>query len=206
MKRRLASSAWVAVLFCLVPAIAGAQGDAVQAPANAPGSSRLWLVVGGASTTLLGDCADCTADNYRHSGSFTASLGRAINPRANLGGELTWAPVTLSTGDPVRVTFLLASVQFKPWQRKGFLLKAGSGMAFLTNWLNIIDETSPRIRSKAFALALGTGWEWPVSQRLGMQVFAAQHVAALGDLQTDVRTAENVVGNFWSVGGAIVIR
>jgi hypothetical protein len=39
-----------------------------------------------------------------------------------------------------------------------------------------------------------------------VQVFGAQHVAALGDLQSGTTTIENVIGNFWSVGAAIVIR
>jgi hypothetical protein len=38
-------------------------------------------------------------------------------------------------------------------------------------------------------------------------VFGSQHVAALGDLTTsNATTVENVVGNFWAVGAAIVIR
>ena len=37
-------------------------------------------------------------------------------------------------------------------------------------------------------------------------MLGAQHVAALGDFQTAGGTVENVVGNFWSVGAAIVIR
>jgi hypothetical protein len=37
-------------------------------------------------------------------------------------------------------------------------------------------------------------------------VFATLNAAALGDLETSDRTIENVMGNFWSVGGAIVIR
>jgi len=33
-----------------------------------------------------------------------------------------------------------------------------------------------------------------------------QHVGALGDLQTVNGSISNVTANFWSVGGAIVIR
>jgi hypothetical protein len=42
--------------------------------------------------------------------------------------------------------------------------------------------------------------------RFGAQVFGSQHVVALGDLETNTGTAENVMGNFWSFGAAIVIR
>jgi hypothetical protein len=37
-------------------------------------------------------------------------------------------------------------------------------------------------------------------------VFGSQHVAALGDLQGATQRVENVMANFWSVGGGIVIR
>ena len=39
-----------------------------------------------------------------------------------------------------------------------------------------------------------------------MQMFGAQHVAALGDFEIGGVIAENVMANFWSVGAAIVIR
>ena len=42
--------------------------------------------------------------------------------------------------------------------------------------------------------------------RIGLQVFGAQHAAALGDLQTGTGQVPDVIGNFWSLGGGIVIR
>ena len=191
------------MLLCLTPAIARAQAM----PAGATGrTTHPWFVAGGGSTTLLGDCTDCEADTYFHSASVLANAGVSFNRRTDFGAEILWVPQTLGTGDRIRVTYLMAAVQFRPWQTRGFFLKAGSGMAFLRNWLDAVDETAPPIRSKAFALGLGAGWEWRTSSRLGMQIFGAQHAAALGDLQTSARTAENVMGNFWSVGAAVVIR
>jgi hypothetical protein len=62
------------------------------------------------------------------------------------------------------------------------------------------------LRSKTFAPGIGTGWEWRTRSRVDAQVFATLNAVALGDLETSDRTIENVMGNFWSVGGAIVIR
>jgi hypothetical protein len=45
-----------------------------------------------------------------------------------------------------------------------------------------------------------------LSRHFGAQVLGGQQVAAVGDLETSERTLENVMGNFWSVGAAIVIR
>ena len=43
------------------------------------------------------------------------------------------------------------------------------------------------------------------TQLLGVQLFGAQHVAALGDFRTGGDTAENASANFWSVGGAATV-
>jgi hypothetical protein len=201
----LAWLSWAVVIVCGAPAIAGAQ----QPPPPAAGPvefSRLWIVGGGASTTMLGDCSDCAADTYLHTGSVLGVIGRSYSPRTDFGAEVLWAPTTLTTGDTIRVTFLMATVQFRPWQTQGFFIRAGSGMAFVRNWLGTIEDNAPSIRSKAFALGLGAGWEWRTRRRLGFQIFGAQHAAALGDLESSEGTAENVMGNFWSAGAAIMIR
>lgn len=199
MRRAFVGLSLAIALVCAAPRAASAQ--------QPPPFPRGWLTVGGASTTLLGDCTDCAADTYLHSGSVFGAAGFALNERTDLGAEVLWVPVELTTGDTLRVTFLTATVQFRPWRSKGFFLKAGSGMAFLRNWLKTIDEdaTTP-IRSKAFALAIGAGWEWRANDRFGVQASGAQHVAALGDLETSLGTVENVVGNFWSAGAAVVVR
>ena len=75
----------------------------------------------------------------------------------------------------------------------------------LVEWV-VETNTSTSFTSKAFALEIGGGWEWRLSRRFGTQVFGSQHVATLGDLETATTRVENVVGNFWSLGGAIVIR
>ncbi len=197
---------WAVVFFAGAPAMADAQEAAPAGSSDVTPFTRLWIVGGGASTTMLGDCTDCAADTYLHSGSVFAAAGRSINRRTDFGAEVLWVPSTLTAGDTIRVTFLMASFQFRPWRTKGFFLKAGSGMAFVNNWLATVDENAPPIRSKAFALGIGAGWEWRTSEHLGVQIMGSQHAAALGDLVTSERTGENVMGNFWSVGAGFVIR
>ena len=83
---------------------------------------------------------------------------------------------------------------------------APTGMALVRNWVVDVD-TEDVFTSKAFALGLGAGWEWPLGRRLAAQAFGSQHVATLGDLTGSGGViVENVVGNFWTIGGAIVIR
>jgi hypothetical protein len=204
----LAPLAWAAVaVACLTPQLAAAQGAApASLPADPLRSSRMWIVIGAAATSVLGDCTDCEADNYLHSGSVMGKGGVAINQRIDVGGELVWVPVESEAGQHLRVTFLMASVQFRPWTTRGFFLNAATGMAFIGNWLVTIPVDAPPQRSKAFGLEVGAGWEWRTRGPVGVQVFGGQYVAALGDLETDAGTAQNVVGNFWSIGTAIVIR
>lgn len=195
----------VAAILVLAPALVCAQTPS-DVSASSP-VSRYWLTAGGASTTLFGDCSDCEADTYLHSGSVMVAAGWSLNSRADLGGEFLWVPATLTTGDHLKVSNLMVTVQFRPWQSSGFFLKASSGMAFFRNWLKTIDENATvPLRSKAFVLGVGTGWEWRTRSRIGVQAYGTLHAAALGDLETSDRTIQNVMGNFWSVGGAIVVR
>jgi len=79
-------------------------------------------------------------------------------------------------------------------------------MAFIRNWVITSTIETAASRSKAFGLGLTAGWEWRTRGPVSLQVFGAQHVAALGDLVTSTGTVQNVVGNFWTIGGAVVIR
>jgi hypothetical protein len=199
----------VMLLTGLVSGVAAAQSTPAQ-PGAGNGASRLWFVAGGASTSVLGDCTNCEEEprNYRHAGGVLINAGVAINRRLDAGAEVLWVPSTTVNDEPIRTTFVMAAVQFRPWLTRGLFLKAGSGLAFVRNWVVDFEggDLSPPFTSKAFALGLGAGWEWRLRGRVGVQAFGAQHVATLGDLQTGGRTAENVVGNYWSAGAAFVVR
>jgi hypothetical protein len=39
-----------------------------------------------------------------------------------------------------------------------------------------------------------------------VELFASQHAAAIGDLKTATADVPDIMGNFWSVGTAIVFR
>ena len=167
-------------------------------------ASNLWLVAGGAFATLRGDCQTCEEDYpYRHAASIVANIGYRVNHRMDVGAEIFWMPVNTAEGR-IRTTHLDAVAQFRPWASQGFFVKGGAGMAFVRNWVDVIGSGS--IDSKALSVVIGTGWTFRLAERVGLQVFGAQHVAALGDLRTGEGEVPDVVGNFWSLGAAIVIR
>jgi hypothetical protein len=190
-----------------------ARPAAAQPPAPAPGAqpasaenrtSALWITVGTAFATMRGDCQTCEEDfPYRHAAGFIANAGRRVNDRMDVGAEVFWMPADTEDGE-IRTTHVDAIAQFRPWASKGFFLKGGAGMAFVRNW---VDATGPSpIDQKALSVVIGTGWAFRPYERLGFQVVGAQHVGALGDLQTAERSVEDVVGNFWTLGVALVIR
>jgi len=200
----LRCAAFLLALACLAPATARAQAPA---DATAADRSRLWIVAGGAATTLRGDCQDCEQPGpYLHTGSLLAGVGRRVNRQMDAGFEVLWVPATSQAGSQIRSTFIVAAAQFRPWESRGFFLKAGMGMTFVRNWIYDGSGLNPPVTSKALALTYSAGWVFRRHERVGLQIIGSQHVAALGDFQTSTAPVENVVGNFWSFGAAVVIR
>ncbi len=79
-----------------------------------------------------------------------------------------------------------------------------TGMAFVRNWIDV-PEARP-LTPKALSVVIGAGWTFRTEKRVGFQLFAAQHAAALGDLQRINGPLNDVLGNFWSAGAALVVR
>ncbi|HEY6507899.1 MAG TPA: hypothetical protein VIY56_07785 [Vicinamibacterales bacterium] len=210
--RRLAVG--LAVVACLTPAVAGAQAapSASQGGGDtAADQSRAWIVIGGTTTTLRGDCQEgCPAHGtgaYLHTGSVLGVAGFRITPQADAGLEVSWVPSSTKDGQDFRATFLLATGQFRPWTSNGFFLRGGMGMVFVRNFVfGESQEEVPAITSKALGLTYGAGWAFWRDKRVGFELFGAQHMAALGDFQAGGVNNENVIANFWSLGAAIVIR
>jgi hypothetical protein len=190
------------LLLVLAPSVAHAQSDA--SPAAAPPASRLWLVAGGASTTLRGDCQTCEEDfPYRHGGAVLVDAGYRVNERMDVGAELFWVPIETASGY-MKATHINAVAQFRPWSSQGFFVKGGAGIAFVRNW---VDVTGPdAFNQKSLSVVVGGGWVFQPAKRFGVQLFATQHAIALGDLQTSTGTINDVMGNMWSVGAALVFR
>jgi hypothetical protein len=206
--RRARSIALLVIMLAAMTAAGASAQTAAAAPSEgtAADRSRLWLVAGTAFTTFRGDCQECeVASPYRHTESFSGAIGRRITPRMDAGVEVLWVPANSDTGG-IRATFVMAAAQFRPWASRGFLLKVGMGMTLVRNWVYDGSGVQPPVRSKALGLGYGAGWVFRPHARAGLQVLGTQHVAALGDFQTATGPVENVVGNFWSVGAAVVIR
>jgi len=166
--------------------------------------SRLWIVAGAASGTLRGHCQDCSQEfPFRHGPAIVGNAGYRVSPRMDVGADVFWMQWSNESGH-IRATAIDAVAQFRPWVSKGFFVKGGAGMAFVRNWVQTIGPHPDN--QKALAVVFGGGWEFHPQSRLGLQLFAMQHVGAIGDLQTAAGPVADVTGNFWSVGAAIVIR
>ena len=193
MTRGCAASA-AFVLILLAPAVCAAQAD----------ESRLWIVAGAASASVRGDCQTCEEDYpYRHGAGILGNAGYRVNPRRDVGAEIFWVPVDTAAGT-IRTTHFDAVAQFRPWGAKGFFLKGGAGMAFVRNWIDTLNNEA--INSKALSVVIGGGWVFRPDKRVGLELFASQHAGALGDLKTGDSDVPDVMGNYWSIGAALVFR
>lgn len=204
--RRVALAAWVCGL--LLPTSALAQTPAA-ATGPAPGS-RVWIVAGAGFAAARAGCPTCDREGvYTTSHSFLIDAGMRINPRVDAGIELFWVSLDVDGTAPIRTTFLLGVAQFRPWVDHGLFLRAGMGIGIAGNGLfnPIGPPLAPPYTTNALAIAYGIGWEFTVARHWGIQVHGMQHVAALGELTTTAGTSvKNVVGNYWTVGAAVVIR
>jgi hypothetical protein len=77
-------------------------------------------------------------------------------------------------------------------------------MAFVRNWVDVLGPDS--FNEKGLSVIIGGGWVVRPTSRLGLQFFATQHAFALGDLQASQGLINDVIGNRWSIGAAVVIR
>ena len=169
-----------------------------------PAASNLWLVAGGACATLRGDCQTCEEDfPYRHAAALLVDVGYRVNPRMDAGVEVFWMPIDTSQGT-IRTTHFDAVAQFRPWASHGFFLKGGAGMAFVKNFVDVLGPD--RSTRRGCRCSSAPGGSFHPTARLGLQVFGMQHAFALGDLQTADGQVQDVIGNRWSLGAAVVIR
>jgi hypothetical protein len=179
-------------------------------PPSTADESRIWIVVGGTATTLRGDCQeDCPQQgmgSYLHTGSVLGIVGYRVNRQMNVGVEVSWVPATSKADQDFRSTFLLAAAEFRPWASRGLFLRGGMGMVFVRNFVFDDSGELPTVTQKALGLTYAIGWTFRHTKRVSLQIFGAQHVAAIGDFQNAGVTINDVIGNYWSVGAAIVIR
>jgi hypothetical protein len=79
----------ILLLLLLSSGVAAAQ----TATSSSPSSGwQPWIVVGGSSTTLLGDCTDCPADTYVHDGGVLGIVGTQLTPRTDIGAQIFLVP------------------------------------------------------------------------------------------------------------------
>jgi hypothetical protein len=194
----------LALVLLLLPASARAQNAAAPSDSSPSAPSNLWVVFGGVSTTVRGTCQFCEGDfTYHHTGGVFANVGRRVSSRVDIGGEVMWVAFNNNSGDYVRTTFLNAVAEFRPWTSAGFVVRGGAGMALVRSWVFNLDQAALQ---KALSVQIGAGWVFRPQKRIGVELLAMQHAAALGDFTTSLGEVENVMGNYWSVGAAVVIR
>jgi len=183
-----------------------AQAAPPVVPGDGPG---LWFVAGGGGVLARGHCDLCDRQGvFLYSPGILVDAGIQVNKRVDVGFELSWVTSKFEQFEPIRTTFVLGVGQFRPWVDRGLSLRGGMGVGFVGNGLyNLAQrDLKPPYTTNALAVVLGIGWEFLRDDRVTFQILTTQHVAALGELTTERGSIQNVVGNYWLVGGMLVIR
>lgn len=188
----------------LVLMTAAAQASAQDAQASQPSRGGV-LGVGLGYGAFRTDCTNCARDDlYSTGGSLMVSGGVAVNDQLDAGGEILWASTAFEGGD-YRASFLLGTVQFRPWKARGFYLKGGLGLAFVRASITIDDQTTAS-KPKGLGVHYGAGWMFGRGRRVSFAPFGGHYVASLGDIPTSAGNAENPVSNVWFAGVTVFVR
>lgn len=174
-------------------------------------ADKLWIVGGGGYASARAGCDICDpAGVYHESASITIIGGVHATPRIDAGIETHWVNLKLddSESDPVRTTFILATAQIKPWLEHGFFLRTGLGLSIVGRGLwSPIANLEPPYTTNALGFVYGAGWTFKVKDRWALQAHATHYIASLGEItMVDGTTLKNMIGNYWTVGLAIVVR
>ena len=181
--------------------------DTKAAPATqaAQPSRGGWLGVGLGYAAFRTDCNNCARDDlYSTGGSLMLSGGVAVNDQLDAGGEIL-AASTAFDGGKYRASFLLGTVQFRPWQARGFYLKGGLGLSFVRASITVGGQTTES-RPKGLGVHYGAGWMFGRGRRVSFAPFGGHYVASLGDVPTATGVAENPVSNVWFAGVTVFVR
>ena len=194
----------------LILGAAPLDASAQTTPVPPSTGSRFWIVGGGGFSVARAGCA-VTCDEagvFAHSRSILLDAGLRVSPTVDAGVEMLWVSTRIADEEPILTTFILGIGQLRPWDRRGFFLRAGMGISFAGNGLYspIGPPLAPPFTTNALGLMYGTGWIIGWDRRRTVQVNATHHVAALGEVTTTGEPLRNVVGNYWTIGAALVIR
>jgi hypothetical protein len=182
-------------------------GVAAAQPANrTPGEpAGWWLGAGGGYLAGHASCSNCESDRPFDDGySVVFQGGARVTPRLLVGGEV-FTTERSGANATVRDTYLIAIAQYRPFTNYGFFIKGGYGVALVKERIPLPDGDL-EARTWGMGLMYGAGWLFRRQQRVSFAPVAGTYVTTVGNVQTPVGTAENVVINSWFAGAVLMIR
>jgi hypothetical protein len=172
--------------------------------------SKWWIVGGGGFSMARAGCATCGRSGvFKNTVGLFLDVGGRVGPRADVGVEVMFVRLRVEHEKSILTTFILGLGQFRPWKDKGLYLRAGMGVGFAGHGLYspFGPKLAPPYSTNALGIAYGIGWIFRPERRVTLQANFSHHIAALGELSTvSGETVQNVVGNYWTSGMAVVIR
>jgi hypothetical protein len=124
------------------PGSASAQSDDSGPDISSIGAAGTWVVVGAALVVSHVNCQSCEQEfPYRDAASALVDAGYRVNRRTNIGGEVFWIGTKSAPGRGSTI-HLDAVGQFRPWASRGLCVKAGAGLAFVRNGIDVSGTAS----------------------------------------------------------------
>jgi len=182
--------------------LAVASPTAAQQPGQpARGDFALGFGVGYAAAKA--DCSNCAPNEEGPSYGSGAVYGDvaaiAVSPLWRVNSKVVaGAELQLETSRrESRAVYLLATVRFHPWARRGFFLRGGYGLVQVKAPLDLPDGTVNTAKYRGMALTYGAGWMFRQNTRFSWGPYGAHYVGTLGSAVIGSFQAQNVIGNTW---------
>ena len=180
---------------------------AAQSPAK-PERGDFALALGVGYAAAKADCSNCSPEGEYGSGavySDVAAIAVApvwrVNSKVVAGAELQ---IETSRND-ARAVYLMGIVRFHPWAGKGFFIRGGYGLLQVKAPLDLPDGTVNTAKYRGMALNYGAGWMFHQNRRFSWGPYGAHYVGTLGSAVIGSFQAQNIIGNTWLAGFAVVI-
>jgi hypothetical protein len=192
------------LLVALAAASASAQAPPPSPVPHAKRGGGLWGDAGVGVGYLHLTCLTCTGVVIARGTAVTLSAGFTPVHNVLLGLQVQqWS----STGSPnQQVRSLLAVVQWYPWPATGFFLRAGNGIVRGPVAPQAAGAQPAPTQGTGVGFAIGMGYDFKLSRRIGLTVQAATHISALGDLTVGGQPAADVIAYVTRFGVAVVFR
>ena len=165
------------------------------AAAQRPHRTGLWFEIGSGPAHLRVACAGCDDVTTSSGASGYIRIGGVISDKVLLGIEsFGFGQDSIGCGGGT----VTVDVLWFPW-RSGAFLKGGVGAA--GGAFTVIDSTGTLVEAQGegIGLALGLGWDVPISRKFALTAHASAYITGIGDVVLPTVTVDDVIATMYHI-------